>query len=137
MTKLILTTVAAVGLLAAHSQPPSPTPPKTGQDNERKANPIQQETRTNQDPAKPVPLPPNAGRPVVASYNQQAAGKQNEGEPASNRWLVTIAILNFVATAMLAVLMLFQWRTMEKHSRHMICGLVLTRESNMQAAVSA
>ena|ERR1022692_2860838 len=136
MTKLILV-IAAMAVLSAPSQAPPPAPAKTGQDDQGKANPIKQETGTNQKPAKPLSAPPEAGVSVVATYNQQAPGKNNEGEPTSNWWPVGIAILNFAATATLAVLMLFQWRTMEKHSRHMIRGLVLTRESNRQAAVSA
>src|ERR1017187_4657625 len=105
MTKLLLA-IAAIAALSAQSQPPSPTPAKTRQDDQGKASPIKQETGTNQKPAKPLSAPPDAGVSAVATYNQQAPGKNNEGEPTYNWWLVGIAILNFAATATLAVLML-------------------------------
>src|ERR1039458_8469995 len=103
MTKLLLA-IAAMAALSAQSQPPPPTPAKTGQDDQGKANPIKQETGTNQKPTKQLSAPPEAGVSIAATYNQQAPGKNNEGEPTSNWWLVAIAILNFAATATLAVL---------------------------------
>src|ERR1035441_6298687 len=93
MTKLLLA-IAAMAALSAQSQPPPPTPAKTGQDDQGKANPIKQETGTNQKPTKQLSAPPEAGVSIAATYNQQAPGKNNEGEPTSNWWLVAIAILN-------------------------------------------
>jgi hypothetical protein len=133
-----------VPLIATQSQPPSPTPRKTAQDNQRKTGAKETETSSNHNDADKISTAIDQLTSEVASWKKQPASTPQKDDAPADWWLKWSTIISAVATFGIFVLAFFQWRAMRGHkealdamAEHMRDGLVETRKAADAAKKSA
>jgi len=133
-----------VPLIATQSQPPSPTPRKTAQDNQRKTDSKETETSSNHNDADKISTAIDQLTSEVASWKKQAASTPQKDDAPADWWLKWSTIISAVATFGIFVLAFFQWRAMRGHkealdamAEYMRVGLAETRKAADAAKKSA
>ena len=127
-----------------YSQPPSPAPTKTAQDNQGKAQAKQREESSDHDATDKISSAINKLTAEVASWKQQCNSAAQKNDAPADWWLKWSTIVSAVATFCIAVLAWFQWRAMRGHKEaldamatHMRNGLAETKKAADAAKESA
>jgi hypothetical protein len=143
MRQLLRVLIVLLGVLA-QSQPPSPTPRKTAQNNKRKADSKQGEASNNQNATDKISTAIEKLTSEIASWKKQSSSTPQKNDTPADWWLKWSTILSAVATLGIAVLAFFQWRAMRGHKEaldamatNMRTGLTETTKAANAATKSA
>jgi hypothetical protein len=118
------------------SQPPSPTPTKTAQDNQGNATSKQAVATSNQNDAKSLSTAIDKLTSEVAAWKKQQAAEERERDPSSGGWAIWSTIVTAFATIAIAFLGYFQWRAMHRQADYMRRALQLSIRQTRLAARS-
>ncbi|HYL77426.1 MAG TPA: hypothetical protein VEU96_24645 [Bryobacteraceae bacterium] len=127
--------LASVGLV--QSQPPTPTPGKTEQNDKHIANPKKTKSGTDDKSTEQHPFGVNKSTSPVASWNEQDPGAQGENQTSAPGWLIASTISSALATLAIAFLGYFQWRAMDRQAEYMRHALKATSKAAGAARDSA
>jgi hypothetical protein len=123
-----LLAAALLFCILLQSQPPSPTPGKTAQYNQRKARGKQSEESGNHEAADKISSAINKLTAEVASWKQQSSSAPQKNEAPADWWLKWSTIISAAATLCIAVLAFFQWRAMRGHKEALDAMAVYMRD---------
>jgi hypothetical protein len=139
-----LIVLAFLCALPARSQPPSPAPSKSTQNDKSKSNGKQTETSDNKSAADQISSAIDRLTSEVASWKKQQGANPEKDDSSADWWLKWSTIISSVATVAIAVLAYFQWRRMGAHEKalhamatHMKTGLSATTAAADAANKSA